>query len=105
MTRSANRQLANRHLATIRSQKISFADYAVQNGLSLHTLRWWARRESHEQELALSKVNLAPEFCRIPFSSKPSATYGIVVGDSRLDISTGFDDGDVSRLLRILRAS
>lgn len=100
MSRQVSREQATDHLASMRTQKISFADYSNLSGIPIHTLRWWARREREQSEV--SNTIESPAFLRV--AQFPGAgLYQISVGDLRLEIPASFSDSDVSRLVRILR--
>ena len=73
------------------------AEYCRQQGISLHTLAYYAARYARPAHPRLARVKLAP--------GVPSGTFTLLLRNGRrIESAWNFRDADLARLIRIVES-
>src|SRR5690606_25411670 len=113
-TRSSRRRI-RRHdptfirklLAERRSTGESYASIAQRTGIPVGTLGWWSHRErQHPEGSGFVEVRVRDDVSPAPAES-PTFKVVVAVGDRSREVlvPTGFDEGELRRLILALEAA
>ncbi len=93
------------HIDRIEASKMSHQDYCNENGLKIHTLRYWTRIlgrtrvQNKASKLTFASLTLTDT---VDSARSENHTYEVVLGIRVLRISQGFCVSEVKKLVEIL---
>ena len=100
-SRSGRQQFWENHIRQHDATRLSQVEYCRINKISLKSFQYWKRKSKRSGAPALVEVPLSKNFPVPVFSPSPQLCL-VIDRKYRLEIGSGFDSGDLERVVRVL---